>query len=205
MKKWMEVKNIGQLNYERILVRFDIPLLFTCTDTDENRYIVVCADEETGIYVVGKTDIKSLLGMLKNKVTMYDYFRQCGQLYLITYDFDIDDFVWQSTSQEAITDDMLPDKGVFLELNNDNICEYIEELESKELYNNWDSANHTQWTELFISNNNKKYFDQVLNSIVNMIAENNKGIESIRSTSTLVERTTCDSIIGDSSYELVAA
>ena len=83
----MEAKNIGLLNYEKILVRFDIPLLFTCLDADNNRYIVVCADEEDGTYVVGKTDPDSLIKMLKNEITMYDFFRQREQVFLISFDF----------------------------------------------------------------------------------------------------------------------
>ena len=134
----MEAKNIGLLNYEKILVRFDIPLLFTCLDADNNRYIVVCADEEDGIYVVGKTDPDSLIKMLKNEITMYDFFRQREQVFLISFDIANKEYVWQQSAQANISDDMLPDQGAFLDLNNEKIRKYIDELQNSYLEKDWD-------------------------------------------------------------------
>ena len=168
----MEVKNIGQLNYEKIIVRFDIPLLFTCTDINDNRYIVVCADEENGLYVVGKTNISDLLHMLKNEITMYDYFRQREKLYTISYDYDSGEFVWEPTSQDLINDDMLPDKGAYLELSNDSICDYIEQLKNIDLYENWNSKLKASLVEYVLNTMDdsvSKYYIELLHSITSRI------------------------------------
>ena len=75
MQDWITAENIGQLTHETTLIQFDIHLLFTCLDANRNRYLVVCANEETGEYVAAKITTSELLDMLQNTETMYDTFR----------------------------------------------------------------------------------------------------------------------------------
>jgi hypothetical protein len=118
------------LFYETIIVRFDIPLLFTCKDEQNNRYLVVCSDEEIGEYVVVAITVGDLLKMLRDEMPMYDAFRSAAQAFLIKYDFDNDVYDCNSKSQTEISDNMLPDKGAYLRLKNKKIVKYIEELKA---------------------------------------------------------------------------
>ena len=213
----MEVKNIGQLNYEKIIVRFDIPLLFTCTDINDNRYIVVCADEDKGIYVVGKTNISDLLHMLKNDITMYDYFRQREELYTISYDYDSGEFVWEPTSQDLISDDMLPDKGADLELSNAAICDYIEQLKNIDLYENWNSKFKASFVDYVLNamdDSISKYYMELLCSITDRIIKQSitisidnkkKGSEIILTTNRLTESSMSNKQLEYSISEWMAA
>ena len=213
----MEVKNIGQLNYEKIIVRFDIPLLFTCTDINDNRYIVVCADEDKGIYVVGKTNISDLLHMLKNDITMYDYFRQREELYTISYDYDSGEFVWEPTSQDLISDDMLPDKGAYLELSNAAICDYIEQLKNIDLYENWNSKFKASFVDYVLNamdDSISKYYMELLCSITDRIIKQSitisidnkkKGSEIILTTNRLTESSMSNKQLEYSISEWMAA
>lgn len=208
----MEAKNIGLLNYEKILVRFDIPLLFTCLDADNNRYIVVCADEEDGIYVVGKTDPDSLIKMLKNEITMYDFFRQREQVFLISFDFANKEYVWQQSAQANISDDMLPDQGAFLDLNNEKIRKYIDELQNSYLEKDWDIEPSSISIEMkfdidkdfnnMFNQYNEETDEVLLNILINRILEKT---DWIRNDSILKEEIQFDSSQIRISSMLVAA
>lgn len=126
-KRWIAAENIGQLMYEKVLVRFDIPLLFTCLDGDKNRYLTVCYNEETGEYVAARITDAKLLDMLQNIETMYDTFRNADEIALIRYIPDENEYVWNNTDQKYVSDEMLPDKGEYFGLRNEKIRNFIVE------------------------------------------------------------------------------
>lgn len=128
LKKWIAAENIGQLMYEKVLVRFDIPLLFTCLDEDKNRYLTVCSDEETGEYVAVRITDAKLLDMLQNIETMYDTFRGADEIALIRYIPGENGYVWNNTDQKCVSDEMLPDKGEYFGLYNEKIRNFAAEL-----------------------------------------------------------------------------
>ena len=127
-KRWIAAENIGQLMYEKVLVWFDIPLLFTCLDEDKNRYLTVCSDEETGEYVAVRITDAKLLDMLQNIETMYDTFRGADGIALIRYIPGENGYVWDNTDQEHVSDEMLPDKGEYFGLHNEKIRNFAAEL-----------------------------------------------------------------------------
>lgn len=127
-KKWIAAENIGQLMYEKVLVQFDIPLLFTCLDEDKNRYLTVYSNEETGEYIAARITDAKLLNMLQNIETMYDTFRDADKIALIRYIPDKNEYVWSNTDQEHVYDEMLPDKGEYFGLRNEKIRNFAAEL-----------------------------------------------------------------------------
>ena len=127
-KKWIAAENIGQLMYEKVLVRFDIPLLFTCLDEDKNRYLTVCYNEETGEYVAARITDAKLLDMLQNIETMYDTFRDTDEIALIRYIPGKNGYIWNNVNQECISDEMLPDKGEYFGLRNEKIRNFVAKL-----------------------------------------------------------------------------
>lgn len=51
-KKWIKIKETGQLYLEKIIVSFDIPILFVCNDFENRKYLCLNVDEETGCTVI---------------------------------------------------------------------------------------------------------------------------------------------------------
>ena len=133
MQNWITAENIGQLTHEITLIQFDIPLLFTCLDANRNRYLVVCSNEETGEYVAAKITTTELLDMLQNTETMYDTFRNAGKIARIHCVPGKKEYVWDTTDQKSISDEMLPDKGEYFELYNEKIREFITGLRQSAL------------------------------------------------------------------------
>ena len=76
-KEWIKTKETGQLYLEKIIVSFDIPILFVCNDFENRKYLCLNIDEETGTTVIAETDNRTLISMLNNQVTMENVFRNC--------------------------------------------------------------------------------------------------------------------------------
>lgn len=126
-KEWIKTKETGQLYLEKIIVSFDIPILFVCNDFENRKYLCLNIDEEAGTTVIAETDNRTLISMLNNQVTMENVFRNSlgNKIIIAEYDCKKNEIV--STVQDAkkIDSDLLPEKGAFLELSNKVISEYI--------------------------------------------------------------------------------
>lgn len=133
MKKWIQVNELGELYREYVLVHFDVPLLFVCKDNSDNRYLVLCVDEEKGQYLCLKTSNTVLLKMLKKEITMADAFREISdkENFFISYDFLSKEFSGYYISVSDLTPEMLPDEGAYFELRNRKITEYIAKIEDE--------------------------------------------------------------------------
>ena len=126
-KEWIKTKETGQLYLEKIIVSFDIPILFVCNDFENRKYLCLNIDEEAGTTVIAETDNRTLISMLNNQVTMENVFRNSLGNKIIIAEFDCKKNEIVSTVQDAkkIDSDLLPEKGAFLELSNKVISEYI--------------------------------------------------------------------------------
>lgn len=124
---------MGNLYLEEVLVEFDIPLLFICIDILNNRYAVLCVDEieQPFRYIIIKTDENKLLLMLKNKLTMRDFFLSSTEdivWYVESSDEPTTDKITVGKASE-ISDDDLPSSGAYFLIDNKKINDYIKELE----------------------------------------------------------------------------
>ena len=126
-KKWIKIKETGQLYLEKIIVSFGIPILFVCNDFENRKYLCLNVDEETGCTVIAETDNRALISMLKNQVTMESVFRNSSENKIIIAEYNCEKDEIVSTVQDAkkIDGNLLPDKGTFLELSNKIISEYL--------------------------------------------------------------------------------
>lgn len=126
-KEWIKTKETGQLFLEKIIVSFDVPILFVCNDFENRKYLCLNVDEEAGTTVIAETDNRTLISMLNNQVTMENVFRNSLGNKIIIAEFDCKKNEIVSTVQDAkkIDSDLLPEKGAFLELSNKVISEYI--------------------------------------------------------------------------------
>lgn len=126
MKEWINIKGIGNLYLESILVTFDVPLLFVCKTKDNNRYLVLSEDERE--YLVSKCSDKMLLDMLQNKTPMDKVFMDSDENILIQIDSKENECVGKVIDRKDLHAGMLPDKGAYFESNNDNIKEYVDRV-----------------------------------------------------------------------------
>lgn len=130
-KEWISLKETGQLCVEKVLVTFDTPTLFVCTDSSDKRYLCLNIGENDDKYVIAKTNARYLLNMLRNKYTMEFVFRNSidGKIILAEYDYDGETIVSESKTAQDVRADLLPKKGEYFELSNDSIVEYIKRLD----------------------------------------------------------------------------
>lgn len=119
--------NNKKLYTEKILVEFQIPLLFTCKDEDNNKYIVECFDEDKMEYIISDTTNKDILDMLNKRCTMYELMKR-GSKHWICYagqNLDLD----KIEEVNEFTDDQLPVKDAYYEYPSKGVLEYMKELE----------------------------------------------------------------------------
>ena len=126
-KEWIKLKEIGQLYLEKILVAFDVPILFVCTDYEKRRYLCLNIDNETGETVIAEVSNKQLIQMLKNETPMEVLFRDSinEKIFIATYDDAKGEVISNSVYSRDISENMLPKKNEFFELSNSMITDYI--------------------------------------------------------------------------------
>lgn len=128
-KKWAEFPILGCLYIEKVLIRFDVPLLFVCnTSTLGLKYLVLCINEETNEFLLAECNNEILLQLLREKKQSIDgVFKIAEKLFLANRK----NSSCQSINIKDVTDEMLPDKDTFFTIKNKSIDEYIEQLENK--------------------------------------------------------------------------
>lgn len=131
-KNYLHLENIGYLTLQKVLIEFDIPSLFVCNDENDKTYLCLCTDSSNYPYhyLIVETDKKTLIEMLKNKITMYEAFKAKGENAYISKR-NTQQLVESETLKIKIKDvkDMdLPLKGAYFELSNRYIKKYIQEL-----------------------------------------------------------------------------
>ena len=133
VKKWIKIKETGQLYLEKIIVSFDVQILFVCNDFENRKYICLNVDDENGTTVIAETDNKMLISMLKDIITMESVFRNASdnRIIIAEYDAENEEIITKIENAEEVSESLLPDEGALLELSNENISEYISFLEKQ--------------------------------------------------------------------------
>ena len=88
MKKWINVEEIGQLYLEKILVTFDIPILFVCSNGKNKKYLCLNIGDEDGTTVIAEISKATLSAMQQNKIPMEAVYRQAIGKKLIIAKYD---------------------------------------------------------------------------------------------------------------------
>lgn len=132
-KEWIKIKEIGQLFLEKILVSFDVPILFVCTDYENRRYLCLNLDDEDGKNIIAETNNKYLLDMLQNKISMDKIFRNSlnKKNIIVEYDYKNKKIISTAVDAEKISAEMLPKENEYFELSNKEIDDYIIFLEKQ--------------------------------------------------------------------------
>ena len=132
-REWIKIKQVGQLFLEKVLVTFDIPILFVCVDYENRKYLCLNIDDESGKSVIVATDNKHLLSMLRNEVSMESVFRNAidEKVIVAEYDYETEEIISYTENSKMISRDMLPKENEYFELTNKMLEEYIIYLEKQ--------------------------------------------------------------------------
>ena len=118
-----------RLYVEKILVEFQIPLLFICRDFWKNKYAVECTDEEYLKYIITDTTNKDILDMLNAKCTMYEFMKRGKKRWFVisgqTIKYD------KIKDLKSFEDKWLPKKDAYYEYISKDIKNYINKLENE--------------------------------------------------------------------------
>ena len=125
---------IGDLDVDFIIFQADYPVLFTCKDICDNIYLCVCCEvREQQRWIVSPIKSSTIVGMLENKITLYDAFKfGNGKRYIITWEFEskVEDVKVVDFSDIDLLD--LPVQGEYFEAEEHEFDDYIEKLEQSE-------------------------------------------------------------------------
>ncbi len=124
---WRGTDIKGQLFLETVLVEGNEPVLFTCVDIYEQRYLIEMLDSFEGRYLVVSIDTNDLLDMLRDNLTLEQTFKKQKEAYLTSFD-DNFDLILEAVRNSEIPDEYLPLPGIYFELSTPNIHKYIEQL-----------------------------------------------------------------------------
>lgn len=114
--KWIYTKRTGQLYMKKILLTFDIPVLFVCTDEQDHLFLCLNVDSDTGLTVIAETSKQMLEDMKQCRIPMETVFRKAeeGELILIWYDKVEKKIEYKIENAKEIPAGMLPERGAFL-------------------------------------------------------------------------------------------
>ena len=105
-------KETGQLCLEKVIVFFDIPILFVCNDFENRKYLCVNVDEEKGTTVIAETEIGTLMLCFKIRRQWILFLEALNDRVIIAeYDEENEEIVTQIESAKEISEDFLPEKG----------------------------------------------------------------------------------------------
>lgn len=119
-----DLPNIGNLFLEYTLYEYVEPVLFVCQDEHGNRWFCSCS-RLSEQWLVCKTDISTLLSVLKRKVSLDSVFRDNHSTVCLQWDGN------QMHYSTKIPDDAYPKTGAILGLTDEQVFDYIGFLTSE--------------------------------------------------------------------------
>ena len=126
------IKGIGSLYLESIFYEFESePIIFLCKDDKDILYFCLCTEiRYEQKWVLRKADLADLELLAKRKLDIKSFFAKEGAIIVITLDCDnIEKNDLVKTSEIDELD--LPEEGVYILCNSEDIIEYIESVNDK--------------------------------------------------------------------------
>lgn len=128
MRKWANLKNAGELNIEQVLIELDIPLLFVCINKNDERYLVMCIDDEEFEYLFVQVDIAELIKFISTGQGLRNLFTMTGkEIHQIILTESLNDVI---IAKPKVSEDMLPSKNAKYDFSNEDILKYLGALNS---------------------------------------------------------------------------
>ena len=121
------------LYFEKALVTLDYPVLFICK-SNFDRYLALCIDSDENLYLVAKERNVVIKKMLEKAITMREAFLNALALYTIKTGDSIYNDIVKKVEYDSLSNDQLPLYGAFYETSDISITNYINELESINIF-----------------------------------------------------------------------
>ena len=130
------------LYIDEYLVELNIPIFFICKDDANKKYAVMCENTSTLEYLICSVSINSLIKMLKNELTLYDFIKQSTFKWIIksgeTFESDIIELVTNLPDDyydlEKLAEIMVEVDGVEIRLASQDHEEHIARIDGKTYY-----------------------------------------------------------------------
>ena len=101
---------------DQIYVEQDYPLLYSCRDAKDDKYLALCVDADKGFYLLAFTTDEILNRMVSKEITMREAFRQSKKIYsVVSCNNNIEDDTNIEVNFYDIDDEDLPIEGTYLE------------------------------------------------------------------------------------------
>lgn len=134
MNKFFEIEKIGMLKVDRVLFESYIPILFTCTNEENELFLCVCCQANaTGKkWLITKTSPQVIINLLKDNITIREAFLKFDDIQITVLadnagvqinEKNIED--WDPNTSRS-----LPSSGEYMEAEGDEFQEEIEYYET---------------------------------------------------------------------------
>ena len=124
----------GSLYYDQILFDGPHPMLFTCISEQENLFLVsrCSSDRNSTEWLVSRVPEAAVIAMLQDRITVREAFLNGTQgLFLVSHPAGTDKPVVMAVSKEMVPQEVLPTTGEYLDADEHEYDEEIEELKEK--------------------------------------------------------------------------
>lgn len=121
--------NSKNLYIDEYLVDLNIPIFFICRDEDNSKYAVICENTKDFEYLICKVSNLSLLKMLKNELSLYDFIYYSTLRWFVKSGESIESDVVKELKD--LTPDYYPKRNEYLDLTNEKILNYIQRIENE--------------------------------------------------------------------------
>lgn len=134
MSYFENIVGIGNLEIDYVIFEANYPVLFTCVDKDKQLYLCVCCDvRQEQRWIISRTTNENIIGLLTNKVTLRDAFRnQSDENYIVTWKYGTQKEKSKKVRFNQIDPLDLPTENEFLEAEDGEFKEYIDRLQHEE-------------------------------------------------------------------------
>ena len=125
-------REIPTLYRDMVFAESSRPILFTCRDDKEDRYICSChcADGEKCEWIVAPTTCERLIDLLSDKITIRQVFDECeNPAFLVTRYADRETPEVRAVAVNELSPSILPTAGYYMEAEEGEFNEEIAELE----------------------------------------------------------------------------
>lgn len=126
------IKGVGSLYLESVFYEFEYePVIFLCKDDNNILYFCLCTEiRYEQKWLLRKIELSELELLAKKKLDIKSFFEKEGTIIVITLDCDnIEKNDLVKTSEIDELD--LPEEGVYIQCNSEDIIEYIESVNDK--------------------------------------------------------------------------
>jgi len=124
------VPNLGNLRMERIIVDYDYPLLSVLTDKKQDRYLSMCFDTRgSQQWLIAPIPNKSLIQLLTNEIPLDAPYRESpANVIHAVRNYETKTETFYELRPADIPEENLPAKGEYLDAEDDEWEDYIEQL-----------------------------------------------------------------------------